>query len=176
MDAFYASIEIRERPSLQGLPVIVGGLSSRGVVSAASYEARRYGIRSAMPIFQARQLCPQGIFLSPNMALYAEVSQQIHSVFYEFTPQIEPIALDEAFLDITASLGLLTGGPRSLPSRGSHRPERAGFPHSVRQVTDLLRARPLSVRRVAGVEGTPSVSAASSPSFEVLHVSGSATT
>lgn len=106
MDAFYASIEQRDRPELRGLPVIVGASSARGVVAAASYEARKFGVRSAMPGFRARALCPQGVFLPANLSRYAEVSEQVHAVFAEFTPQIEPIALDEAFLDITGSVGL----------------------------------------------------------------------
>ena len=116
MDAFYASIEQRDRPELRGLPVIVGANSPRGVVSAASYEARKFGVRSAMPGFRARALCPQGIFIAPNMARYAEVSEQVHSVFREFTPEIEPIALDEAFLDITGSERLF-GGPLQLATQ-----------------------------------------------------------
>lgn len=116
MDAFYASIEQRDRPELRGLPVIVGASSARGVVSAASYEARKFGVRSAMPGFRARALCPQGVFIAPNMARYAEVSAQVHAVFAEFTPEIEPIALDEAFLDITASERLF-GGPLALATQ-----------------------------------------------------------
>jgi DNA polymerase-4 len=106
MDAFYASIEQRDRPELRGLPVIVGGSQARGVVSAASYEARKFGVRSAMPGFEARRLCPGGVFLPPNMELYAAVSAEVHRVFEQFTPEIEPLALDEAFLDVTGSLGL----------------------------------------------------------------------
>ena len=106
MDAFFASIEIRDQPRLRGLPVIVGGLTSRGVVCAASYEARKFGVRSAMPTFKARNLCPNAIFLPPDMSKYADASRQIHGIFYEFTSQIEPIALDEAFLDVTGSLSL----------------------------------------------------------------------
>src|SRR5512142_2786033 len=106
MDAFFASIEIRDQPRLRGLPVIVGGTSGRGVVCAASYEARRFGVRSAMPTFKARELCPAGIFLRPNMEKYARVSHQIHSVFLEFTSEIEPIAFDEAYLDVTGSFSL----------------------------------------------------------------------
>ena len=106
MDAFYASIEIRDDPHLRGLPVIVGGLTGRGVVCAASYEARKFGVRSAMPTFKARTLCPDAIFVAPNMDKYSDVSGHIHEIFYEFTSQIEPIALDEAFLDITGSLSL----------------------------------------------------------------------
>ncbi|HEY0463464.1 MAG TPA: DNA polymerase IV [Polyangiaceae bacterium] len=116
MDAFYASIEQRDHPELRGRPVIVGANSPRGVVSAASYEARKYGVRSAMPGFRAHALCPDGVFVAPNMARYAEVSEQVHAVFAEFTPEIEPIALDEAFLDITGSERLF-GGPLQLATQ-----------------------------------------------------------
>jgi DNA polymerase-4 len=116
MDAFYASVEQRDRPELKGSPVIVGATSARGVVAAASYEARAYGVRSAMPAFQARQLCPHGVYLPANIARYAEVSRAVHDVFEEFSPEIEPLALDEAFLDITASIGLF-GGPRGVAER-----------------------------------------------------------
>lgn len=113
MDAFYASIEQRERPELRGKPVIVGGAQARGVVSAASYEARKFGVRSAMPGFEAKRLCPDGVFLPPNMELYVSVSADVHRVFEQFTPEIEPLALDEAFLDVTGSLGLF-GAPAEL--------------------------------------------------------------
>jgi DNA polymerase IV len=113
MDAFYASVEQRDHPELRGKPVIVGAGSKRGVVAAASYEARKFGVRSAMPGFRARELCPDGIFLPGNMAHYAAVSAQVHEVFLRFTPEIEPIALDEAFLDISGSLTLL-GAPEKL--------------------------------------------------------------
>jgi DNA polymerase-4 len=116
MDAFYASIEQRENPELRGKPVIVGATSGRGVVAAASYEARVFGVRSAMPGFRARELCPHGIFLPSNMALYSAVSDEVHGVFGEFTPDIEPLALDEAFLDISASVGLF-GGSLELARR-----------------------------------------------------------
>lgn len=106
MDAFYASIEQREHPELRGRPVIVGGAQARGVVAAASYEARKFGVRSAMPGFEAKRLCPDGVFLPPNMELYSSVSADVHRVFEQFTPEIEPLALDEAFLDVTGSLGL----------------------------------------------------------------------
>ncbi len=113
MDAFFASVEQRDRPELRGRPVIVGGMGPRGVVSAASYEARRFGVRSAMPGFRARALCPEGVFLEGDLKRYASVSSRIHEVFFEFTSQVEPIAFDEAFLDITGSLSLF-GGPRAL--------------------------------------------------------------
>jgi DNA polymerase IV len=124
MDAFYASIEQRENPELRGKPVIVGATSGRGVVAAASYEARVFGVRSAMPGFRARELCPNGIFLPSNMALYSVVSDEVHGVFSEFTPDIEPLALDEAFLDITASVGLF-GGPLDLARRLKNRVREA---------------------------------------------------
>ncbi len=127
MDAFYASIEQRDHPELRGRPVIVGGSSARGVVAAASYEARVFGVRSAMPGFRARALCPDGVFVSPNMDRYAEVSEQVHAAFAEFTPDIEPIALDEAFLDITGSERLF-GGPLALAQSLKQR---------VRDLTDL---------------------------------------
>jgi len=106
MDAFYASVEQRDRPELRGLPVLVGGSGPRGVVAAASYEARRFGIHSAMPSVEARRRCPDAVFLRPNMAHYKEVSRSIFGVFGEFTPEVEGLSLDEAYLDLTASLGM----------------------------------------------------------------------
>ena len=103
MDAFYASVEQRDRPELRGKPVIIGGYGTRQVVSTASYEARKFGVHSAMPGRKARQLCPEGVFVKPRMEVYAEVSGQIHSVFSQFTDQVEPLSLDEAFLDVTGS-------------------------------------------------------------------------
>ncbi|MHC4638316.1 MAG: DNA polymerase IV, partial [Planctomycetota bacterium] len=107
MDAFYASVEQLDNPDLIGKAVIVGGdPKQRGVVSAASYEARKFGVHSAMPMSQAIRLCPDAIVLPVRMKRYAELSQQIHAIFQQFTPQIEPISLDEAFLDVTGSLRL----------------------------------------------------------------------
>ena len=104
MDSFYASVEIRENPDLAGLPVVVGGSASgRGVVAAANYEARKYGVLSAMPMAQALRLCPDLVCLPVNMPLYVSVSRQIHDIFYRYTPEIEPLSLDEAFLDVAGS-------------------------------------------------------------------------
>ncbi|MBW2609027.1 MAG: DNA polymerase IV [Deltaproteobacteria bacterium] len=107
MDAFYASIEQSDNPTLRGRPVVVGGTSNRGVVSAASYEARRYGVRSAMPIFQARQKCPDAIFLSVRMERYKEVSRHIMNILESFSPLIEQVSIDEAYIDLTGTDRLL---------------------------------------------------------------------
>jgi len=175
MDAFYASIEIRDQPELKGQPVIVGGVSARGVVCAASYEARKFGVRSAMPTFQARRLCPEAVFLRPNMGKYARISEQIHSVFLEFTSEIEPIALDEAYLDVTGSFSLYSEplmlaqelkrrvydvtqlvvsvgvGPNKLIAKIAC---TLGKPDGLRIVTELEAApllEPLPVRRLWGI-------------------------
>jgi DNA polymerase-4 len=104
LDAYYASVEVLDNPSLRGLPVIVGGRpDDRGVVSAASYEARRFGVHSAMPLRTAARLCPQGVFLPGRFERYAEVSLQVMRIFDTFTPAVEPISLDEAFLDVTGA-------------------------------------------------------------------------
>lgn len=110
MDAFYAAVEQRDRPELHGQPVIVAGLGRRGVVSTASYEARKFGVHSAMPTARARELCPHGNYVRGRMEVYVGVSKEIRAVFETFTPLIEPISLDEAFLDVTGSLGLFGDG------------------------------------------------------------------
>jgi DNA polymerase-4 len=107
MDAFYASVEVRDNPALLGKPVLVGASpKQRGVVAACSYEARKFGIHSAMPTSQALRLCPQAILLPVRMSRYVEVSRQIHQIFRNYTPEIEPVSIDEAFLDVSGYLGL----------------------------------------------------------------------
>ena len=113
MDAFFASIEQLDHPEYKGHPVIVGGLSSRGVVATCSYEARKFGVHSAMPISRAKKLCPEGIYVYPRMDRYKEVSHQIFSIMKEFTPHIEPLSIDEAFLEVSG-MSTMYSGPKAL--------------------------------------------------------------
>lgn len=110
MDAFYASVEQRDHPELRGKPVAVGGASRRGVVASASYEAREYGVRSAMPSVTAQRLCPGLIFVKSRFDVYRQVSQQIRDIFYEYTDLVEPLSLDEAYLDVTENKRGLASG------------------------------------------------------------------
>jgi DNA polymerase-4 len=116
MDAFYASVEQRDNPSLRGKPVIVGGHAQRGVVVAASYEVRPFGVRSAMPMARAIKMAPHAIVVKPRFSAYAEASEQVFSIFERYTPLIEPLSLDEAFLDVTASVSLF-GPPAEISRR-----------------------------------------------------------
>ena len=113
MDAFYASVEVLDDTSLQGKPVIVGGGMKRGVVAAASYEARKFGVHSSIPMAKARRLCAHGVFLPVRMERYKEVSDRVFGIFRRYTPLVEPVSLDEAFLDITASVRLF-GPPEEI--------------------------------------------------------------
>jgi len=116
MDAFYPSVEVLDNPELRGKPVIVGGSRERGVVSSASYEARKFGVHSAQPMATAMRLCPQGIVLPTRMARYQEVSEQVFEIFHIFTPLVEPLSIDEAFLDVTGSVRLF-GSPVEIAKK-----------------------------------------------------------
>src|SRR5262245_43499150 len=122
-DAFYATIEKRDDPSLRDKPVIVGG-GRRGVVSTCCYIARRYGVRSAMPMFQARKLCPQAVVIPPDMARYAEASRQVRDIFLSATPMVQPVSLDEAYLDLAGTETLHGRSPAATLADIARRVER----------------------------------------------------
>jgi DNA polymerase-4 len=140
MDAFYASIEQRDNPELRGKPVVVGG-ANRGVVAAASYESRVFGIRSAMPMAEARRRCPDIIRIAPRMAHYQSVSREIFGVFREFTPLVEGLSLDEAFLDVTSSRRLFGNGHNIAVAVKDRIRERTGLTASVGVATNKLVAK-----------------------------------
>src|SRR5262252_3925520 len=156
MDAFYASVEQRDNPSLRGQPVIVGGHPKRGVVLAASYEVRPLGVRSAMPMAHALRLAPSARVLPPRFAAYVEASEQVFAIFDCFTPLVEPLSLDEAFLDVSASLGLFGGADRLATRIRARIAKEVGLPASagiaatkfVAKIASDL-AKPNGRRRVA---------------------------
>ena len=142
MDAFYAAVEQLDDPSLRGKPVIIGSRSRRGVVSTASYEARRFGVRSAMPSVEADRRCPDGIWIAPRMARYVEVSECVREVFERYTPLVEPLSLDEAFLDVSGSISLFGDGPQIAEAiRSAVRGETGGLTVSVGVATSKYVAK-----------------------------------
>lgn len=145
MDAFYASVEQRDNPDLRGKPVAVGGSAERGVVAAASYEARKFGVRSAMPSVTAKRQCPDLIFVRPRFEVYKAISRQIREIFAEHTTIIEPLSLDEGYLDVTENLqGIPLARDIALRIRekikGGNRPQRLGR-HLLQQISGEARFR-----------------------------------
>src|SRR3984885_14348960 len=198
MDAFYASVEEQDRPELKGRPLIVGGIDGRGVVAAANYVVRRYGVRSAMPMGEALRRCPEAVCVRPRMSRYKEVSERVFAIFHEFTPLVEGLSLDEAFLDVTASRELL-GTPESIGGEIRRRIlERTGLTASVGIAPNKLLAKiasdlnkpdgmcrigadnmreildPLPIEKLFGVgpKSLPAVHAAGIRSFGDLRLAG----
>ena len=145
MDAFYVEVERQDDPSLVGKPVIVGGDSERGVVASASYEARSRGVRSAMSSVVAKNLCPDAVFVRSNFSRYQEISQQVRQILYAVTPQLEPIALDEAFLDVSGAHRLFGGSEEIAWQIRSDVYEGVGLDCSVGVASSKLLAKLASV-------------------------------
>jgi DNA polymerase-4 len=198
MDAFYASVEEKDRPELKGKPLIVGGIGGRGVVAAASYAVRRYGVRSAMPMREALRLCPEAVCVRPRMARYKQVSDQVFAIFNAFTPLVEGLSLDEAFLDVTSSQRLM-GSAESIGGEIRRRIyAQTGLTASVGIATNKLLAKiasdlnkpdgmcridadnardmldPLPIEKLFGVgpKSLPAVHAAGIRSFGDLRLAG----